>query len=231
MLNFFKRLQFLSVAMTAQFCCVAEDKTAEEILTMVRNSYVQAEMNLKAQVRDQESGWLESFDLSMAKQQVIFLFKNEPTEKVILDLTSALPQLFVQHASGEVKQIKISQSGQSLRKFKINYEDLSLRFLHWKQAEVLGSELIKAVSCWKVRCTAPDRSGPYGTVDLWVHKKSGGIAKMDAYDPLGKKVKNYQVISTQEIREMTMLKQMRLEAYDADSGKSLGRTYIEILGE
>lgn len=81
--------------------------------------------------------------------------------------------------------------------------------------------------CWIVRVTNPDGRGPYGTVDAWIAKSSGAMMQMEAYDAKGKKVKQFKVRKGQKYKGAYILKQMRVESFDA-KGDVKGRTYLEI---
>jgi hypothetical protein len=71
-------------------------------------------------------------------------------------------------------------------------------------------------------------SGPYYTVDLWVHKDSGGMAKMEAYDRRGKMVKRFEVRKMQKVDGATALKEMMVESLNQTSGDVKGRTYMTL---
>jgi hypothetical protein len=84
------------------------------------------------------------------------------------------------------------------------------------------------VKCWLIRVTAPDQKGPYYTVDLWVEKASGGVAKMEAYNVLSKMVKRFQVTKIQKADGATVLKEMRIESFNILNGEPQGRTYLTL---
>jgi negative regulator of sigma E activity len=86
----------------------------------------------------------------------------------------------------------------------------------------------REIKCWLIRVNAPDVSGPYYTVDLWVHKDSGGMAKMEAYDRRGKMVKRFEVRKMQKVDGATALKEMMVESLNQTSGDVKGRTYMTL---
>ncbi len=207
----------------------AEDPppTAEEILKLVRLSYALQDNKVSGELRDDESGKVEPMELTMQKQVIRFRFANPPPEIVHLDLT-ATPATLWQVKPGGTTQVPLKQAASPVRGMDINYEDLSMRFLYWANPKLLGEDRIRTVKCWKVRVTAPDRNGPYGTVDLWVHQESGGVAKMEAYNPQGRMVKRFQVISVQKHNKATILKEMRVESFNPLNGERKGRTYMKL---
>ncbi len=156
-------------------------RSADEILRIVRLSYALQNHKLRGQLRDDTSGRVEPMELTMSQQVIRFRFMNQPPEIVHLDLTTE-PATLWQVKAGGSSRIPVKQSANEVRGMDFNYEDLSLRFLYWKNPKLLGEDRVSTVKCWMIRVSAPDRDGPYSTVDLWVHKESGGVAKMEAWN-------------------------------------------------
>ena len=115
-----------------------------------------------------------------------------------------------------------------VRNTDINYEDLSMRFLYWPNAKIIGEDSFSLQKCWQVRVTNPDGRGPYGTVDVWVAKSSGAMMKMEAFDAQGRKVKQFLVRKGQKYQGAYILKQMRVETFDPATRDVKGITYLEI---
>jgi hypothetical protein len=103
-----------------------------------------------------------------------------------------------------------------------------MRFLYWPNAKVVGEDTISFQKCWQVRVMNPDGRGPYRLVDLWVHKDSGAMMQMRAYDGQGRLLKEFKVRKAQKYNKAYILKQMRVESYDPATQKIIGRTYLEI---
>lgn len=206
----------------------AEDPppTGEEILKLVRVSNALQNYKLTGTLRDDKSGRAESFTLNMEQSIMRFRFSN-PNQIVHLDMTT-MPATLKSVQSGGSAAVPLSKYGEKVRGFAMNYEDLSMRFLYWPGAKLLGEERYKTQKCWKVRVTSPDSATPYGTVDLWVHQASGGMAKMEAYDLQGKLAKRFEVSSIQKVDGATILKEMKVESYAPGSSKSDGRTYMTL---
>ncbi|MBX7209654.1 MAG: outer membrane lipoprotein-sorting protein [Verrucomicrobiaceae bacterium] len=206
----------------------AEDAppTGEEILKLVRVSNALQNYKLTGTLRDDRSGKSESFTLNMEQNIMRFRFSN-PSQIVHLDMTTSPASLKSVQAGGS-GAVPLAKYGEKVRGFAMNYEDLSLRFLYWPGAKLLGEENYKLQKCWKVRVTSPDSATPYGTVDLWVHQASGGMAKMDAYDLQGRHVKHYEVSKIQKVDGATILKEMKVESFSPGSTKSEGRTYMTL---
>ncbi len=199
--------------------------TGEEIQRLVRMSNALQNYKLEGQLRD-TGGKKESFTLNMEQNILRFRFSN-PNMIVHLDQNLTPASLNIIEA-GNAGAVPLEKYGESVRGFAMNYEDLSMRFLYWPGAKMTGEESIKTVKCWKVRMSTPDRRTSYGTVDLWVHQGSGGMARMQAYDFQGKMVKKFEVVKIQKIDGKTILKEMKVEQYDPASGKRTGQTYMTL---
>jgi hypothetical protein len=205
---------------------VDPEPTAEEIMRLVRMSYALQDYKLKGTLRDDTSGKKEPFELTMQQQTIRFRFV-EPSEIVDLDLGTQ-PATLSRVVPGGKSSVPVASYGESVRGMAMNFEDLSLRFTYWPNPKLMGTDTIKTQKMWVVRVVNPDGKGPYGTVDMWVHQGSGGVAKMEAYDAKGLKMKKFEVVSVQKVNDVTILKEMKLEAYDPPGSKSARRTYMKL---
>lgn len=224
----FFALTTAAVALLSPAVCHAEDPppTADEVLRLVRLSYALQDYSLTGQLRDDDTGATQAFQLTMSQQVIRFRFSN-PNEIINLDLATSPPTLSRVIPGGK-QEVPLSMLGAPVRGMAVSYEDLALRFLDWPNGQMLGDEKVSTVKCWKVRVTTPDGAGAYGTVDVWVHQESGGMAQMEAYDRSGKKIKRFQVRKIQKAGDATVLKEMRIETFDPASGKTVARTYMSM---
>ncbi|MDB6118222.1 MAG: putative sigma regulatory protein MucB/RseB [Verrucomicrobiaceae bacterium] len=200
---------------------------AEDLLKLVRISYTLNNSRLTGRLRDNESGKEEPFDLNMSQQSVRFRFVNPP-QIVNLDLTTT-PATLRDVKPGGSEEVPASMYSERVRGFDLTYEDLSMSFLYWTKAEVLGEESLGTFSgqkAWKVRVTTPDNKGPYGTVDIWVHQGSGGMAKMEGWDRKGNKIKHFEIRSIQKVGDNTVPKEIRVDTLAPGSSKKTGSTYM-----
>ncbi len=225
------RRKFLSLTAFATqlpgpLCAEDPPPTADEVLRLVRLSYALQNYKLTGQLRDDDSGATQPFELTMAERVIRFRFSN-PNEIINLDLATSPPTLSRVVAGGK-QEVPLAMLGAPVRGMAVSYEDLALRFLDWPNGQMLGDDKVATVRCWKVRVTSPDGAGAYGTVDVWVHQESGGMAQMEAYDRSGKKIKKFQVRKIQKAGDATVLKEMRIETFDPASGKTVARTYMSM---
>lgn len=219
------------VSLTTATCAFAQSSptpTAEEILVLVRRSYALQDHKMTGRLRDDDTGKEEPLELTLSNSVMRFRFASQPPEIVHLDLTTAPATLWQVKAGGST-QVPLKNSADSVRGMDFNYEDLSLRFLYWKNVKLLDANAritAARIKCWLVRVTAPDTSGPYYTVDLWVHQESGGIAKMEAYNKAGKMVKRFEVTKMWKVGEATALREMRVQSFNPLSDERKGMTYM-----
>ncbi len=225
-----RRLFLASLAAASSSIAHAEDPppSAEHVLSLVRRSYALQDHKMTGRLRDDETGREEPLELTLSSTVMRFLFKNSPPEIVHLDLTTN-PATLWQVKQGGSSQVPVKNSADSVRGMDFNYEDLSLRFIYWKNVKMLDANAritAARIKCWLIRVTAPDQKGPYYTVDLWVHQESGGVAKMEAYNTLSKMVKRFQVNKMQKVDGVTVLKEMKVESFNPLNGDIKGRTYM-----
>lgn len=204
--------------------------SAEEILALVRRSYALQDHRMTGRLRDKDGEREEPLELTLSKSVMRFRFANTPPEIVHLDLTTS-PATLWQVKPGGSSQVPLKNSADPVRGFDFNYEDLSQRFLYWKNPVILDSSArlsAARVKCWLLRVTNPDpaRTGPYYTVDLWVHQDSGGVAKMEAYNFSSKMVKRFQVIKVQKVDGATVVKEIKVESFNPLNGDVKGTTYM-----
>jgi hypothetical protein len=130
--------------------------------------------------------------------------------------------------SGGQQVISGSKLTEPVRGTDITYEDLSLRFIYWRNAKFEGEQTVRTITCSIVLVQTDNRSSEYGTVRLWIAKDRGALIKAEGYNWQGKPVKRFEVISGQQIEGKTIFKQIRIEKLDPQTGKVLSRTYLEL---
>ncbi|TDU72918.1 outer membrane lipoprotein-sorting protein [Prosthecobacter fusiformis] len=202
--------------------------TAAEILGLVRRSYAMQDHKMTGKLRDEDTGKVEPLELTLTKSVMRFRFSNPPAEIIHLDLTTS-PATLWQVKAGGSSQVPLKNAADSVREMDFNYEDLSQRFLYWKDVKMMNANAritAARIKCWLVRVTAPDTSGPYYTVDLWVHQESGGVAKMEAYNSASKLVKRFEVMKVWKVGEASALREMRVQSFNPLNGDRKGMTYM-----
>jgi Outer membrane lipoprotein-sorting protein len=198
--------------------------SAKEILDSVRLLQAQQQLELQGQLR--EGPVVIPFRLTQTGPVIRYSF-SKPDEALQLrlgDNDSRLEEI----TGDKLEKIAPAQFDHKVRGTAVTYEDLSLRFLYWPNAKVIGDDTIQMVDCWRLELRAPPRQSQYATVRLWVQKDGAAIMKVEGYDSSGRLAKRFLVVSGQKIEGRWFLKQMRIEEMDSASGKVKTRTYLEI---
>ena len=211
---------FLLLASTS----IAAPPPAKEILESVRLRQAQQQLELQGQLREGEK--IVPFRLTQTGPVIRYSFTN-PDEALQLRLGDNDSRLEEVTREG-VEKITPAQFDHKVRGTGITYEDLALKFLYWPNARVTGENSISLRNCWKLELKAPNRQSQYSNVWVWVDKEGGALMKLEGYDWSGKLAKRFTVVSGQKIEGRWFLKQMRIEEFDPDTGKSRSRTYLEI---
>jgi len=214
----------LLLALAAAIPAIAAFPPAKEILESVRLRQAQQELNLQGQLREGET--VVPFRLTQTGPVIRYSF-SDPDEALQLRLGDNDSRLEEVTREG-VEKITAAQFDHKVRGTGVTYEDLSLKFLYWPNAQVTGENSIRTRNCWKLELKAPNRQSQYSNIWLWVDKSGGALMRMDGYDWNAKLVKRFEVISAQKIEDRWFLKQMRIEEFDPATGKVRLRTYLEI---
>ncbi|HXC61672.1 MAG TPA: outer membrane lipoprotein-sorting protein, partial [Nitrospiria bacterium] len=152
---------------------------------------------------------------------------TNPPETIKLQLTDSGSVLSDEKAAGQ-QILSGSRLSEPVRGTDISYEDLSLRFIYWKNARDEGEQRVRAITCSIVLVQPSARNTEYGSVRLWIAKDRGALIKAEGYNWQGKPIKRFEVISGQQIEGRTIFKQIRIERLDPQSGKVVSRTYLEL---
>jgi hypothetical protein len=196
--------------------------SARDILESARMRQTQQQIDLHGQLRQNEI--VVPFQLIQSGSVVRYIFSN-PDESLQLQLGEKDSRLDELSRDG-VK--KVAQFDRKIRGTDVTYEDISLKFLYWTDASLVGQENVRTRDCWKLQLRAPSRNSQYSSVLLWVDKASGALMRMEAYDWNRQLMKKFEVVSAQKIDNRWFLKQMRIEQLQPGTNKVVSRTYLEI---
>jgi hypothetical protein len=214
----------LALALALARLSAAPPPSAKEILDSVRMLESGQQIDLDGQLR--EDGKVIPFHLNQNGPLIRYSF-TDPDEVLQLRLgeNGSLLELV---ADDNAQKIPAEKLKEKVRDTGITYEDLTLEFLYWENARVLGDETVKTRSCWKLQVVAASKESQYWNVVIWVDKVSGALMRMDGYDWDGKIAKRFEVVSAQKIDNRWFLKQMRVEEMKPGTNKVGSRTYLEI---
>ena len=198
---------------------------AKEILAKVRINQSTQHRVLNGRLRHE--GTVIPFQLTLDGDTISYHFSNPP-QTLILKLGDSGSRL-LESSGGDVKKVSAAKNDTEIRGMNITYQDLSLDFLYWPRATLLGEDHMLTRRCWKLRLqTANRRASQYSTVILWVEQQSGALLKADCYDWSGKLRREFTVISVQhDDAGNWILKKMRIQ--EMQNGDAVGTpTYLEI---
>lgn len=129
---------------------------------------------------------------------------------------------------GKTKRFSDRKLAQSINGTDVSYEDISMRFLYWKDSKVVGEEKVNGRRCTRVRLKNPSKTaGDYRIVDVWVDKKYGAMMKLVGYNNQGKPLKQFLVTDVMRLGRGYTLRKMRVDTLNAKTNKVVGQTYIE----
>ena len=202
----------------------AQPPSAKEVLESVRMLESRQQIDLDGQLRENEK--IIPFHLTQDGPSIRYSF-TDPDEVLQLRLGENGSRLDLV-SDGKAEKIPVQKLKERVRDTGITYEDLTLEFLYWENARVLGDETVKTRSCWKLQVVADSHESQYWNVVVWVDKTSGALMRMDGYDWNGKVTKRFEVVSAQKIDNRWFLKQMRVEEMKPGTNKVQTRTYLEI---
>ena len=200
-----------------------EDPNA--ILDQIRLSQARINKPLTGRLRP-EDGASIPLQLQLKGSEIDYQFSNPP-ETLKLQLTDSGSILSGADAAGR-QDLSGSKLQEPVRGTDITYEDLSLRFIYWKNAKLNGEQRVRAITCSIVDVQPPSRNTAYSTVRLWIAKDRGALIKAEGFDWQGKLAKRFEIISGQRVEEKTIFKQIRIERINASTGKVVSRTYLEL---
>jgi hypothetical protein len=202
---------------------LAQDANA--ILDQIRSAQAQIDRTLTGRLRP-ENGDTVPFQLQLKGPEFDYKFTNPP-ETIKLKLTDSGSVLTDEKAAGQ-QVLSGSRLSEPVRGTDITYEDLSLRFIYWKNARFEGEQRVRTITCSIVLVQPSARNSEYGSVRLWIAKDRGALIKAEGYNLQGKTIKRFEVISGQQIEGKTIFKQIRIERLDPLVGKVISRTYLEL---
>jgi Outer membrane lipoprotein-sorting protein len=214
-------------------CCLMPqlsraEEDANAILDQLRSAQAHISQPLSGRLRP-ENGDPIPFQLQLQGSEFDYKFTN-PAETIKLQLTDAGSVLTDQTTSGQ-QVLSGARLSDSVRGTDVTYEDLSLRFIYWKNAKYEGEQRVRSITCSMILAQPTTRNSNYSAVRLWIAKDRGALIKAEGFNWQGKVVKRFEVISGQQIEGKTIFKQIRIERLDPQTGKVISRTYLELDGD
>lgn len=199
---------------------VHADAAAEEILKAVRLGTTLQHGKLVGELR--KDGKRTPMELTMEGETILFQFNHEKKwQGFSMKLKEGNAKLY-QTANGKATVFPAKKIGESILGSDVTYEDLSLRFLYWKDATIVGEERIKLQDCYKLRLINPGKDGRYSIVNIWVSKKYGALMQVAGYDADGDTLKRFHITKLMTIEKVQTIEKMNVETYKKGSSKVIG---------
>lgn len=187
-----------------------------EVLKLVRYSYTLYNQDFTGVLR---SGLTTKVDflMSLKPESIRFIFDN-PAQVILLDTRDDRFGLYEGVGGAELGGVGPEKYDEAIRGTDVTYDDLSMRFLYWPNAKIVGNERVKQRDCWIVRVINPDGKGAYATVDVWIDKGSGGMLKMIGYNNQGRPIRRFEVLHGKKFGDIWMIDEMRIETISPSAG-------------
>ena len=201
------------------------DAAAEKLLENVRLGATLQHGKLIGHLR--KDGQRTPMELTLEGDNITFQFFHEKKwQGFSMQLKKGNAKLYETN-NGKAVPFTAEKIGQSILDSDVTYEDLSLRFLYWKDATIIGEETIKTQKSHKLRLINPGKEGQYTQVYIWVHQKSGALMQVAGYDAAGNILKNFHITKLMTVDKVQTVEKMNVETYKKGTKKVTGISYLE----
>jgi hypothetical protein len=221
--------KFLPLLLLLPFCAgLAQTRDAQEILRSVRLAQTGQHRVLDGKLRVNSK--TTPFRLVLDGDVIRYEFKD-PDEALVVHLGENDARLDEATAGG-TKRVGLAKLNDKVRGSDLTYEDVSLRFLYWKNAVAAGEENVITRPCWRMDLH-PGRGDAtqYGTVRAWIEKSSGALLKAECYTRDGKLAMRFTLKSVQRDKTedgIWIPKSLRIERMDGDTPRDKTPTYLDL---
>lgn len=100
--------------------------------------------------------------------------------------------------------------------------DLGLEFFHWPEQRLWKQEMRRGKSCQVLESRRPESwTNGYARVVSWIHTESGAVVQAEAYDPHGKRLKEFRPTAVEKVNGAWQLKEMEIENLQTGSRTTL----------
>jgi len=203
----------------------AQEPDPQELLREARMASTDKQASVRGQLRAGKAS--TPFTLTVDHGKLRFDFA-EPPRVLEVRLDDDSSGVF----DGRGRALKKGMQEPVAEGASVTAEDLSLGFLYWPDARLMGKENVRTRSAWKIELRPGKRGSEFAVVRVWLDEASGALLRIEGFDWQGKLLRRFEVVSGQRIDGQWMLKQMRIEKFDPENGtRPRDRSYLEILGK
>ena len=203
----------------------AQDPDPQDLLREARMASTNKEAAVRGQLRAGKITTLFTLTVNYGKLRFDF---DDPPRVLEVRLDDESTGVF----DGKGRAMKKGMQEPVAEGAAVTAEDLSMGFLYWPDARLIGKESVRTRSAWKIELRPGKRGSEFAVVRVWLDEASGALLRIEGFDWEGKLLRRFEVVSGQRIDGQWMLKQMRIERFGPESGsRPLARSYLEILGK
>ncbi len=219
-----------SIAVTGLACLsivgtAMADPAAEAILKRTRYAATLQQQDLHGDIK--KNGVKTPVSLFLRNQDIQFHYTTpHGAQRFHMRLKEDKFDLF-DIVGNKTKKFDANRIAQRINGTDLSFEDLSMRFLYWKNSSIVGEERVSGQKCHIIRLINPGKSGDYRIVYAWVHQKYGAMMKAIGYNAAGQPLKQFQVTNLMKVGKEYTLKRMRVDSFNPATNKSIGVTYLE----
>jgi hypothetical protein len=204
---------------------VAAEPDPQELLKVARMASAQQEAEVRGRLRAGSASTPFTLKVDFGKMRFAF---DEPERVYEVRLDEDSSGVY----DGKGRPLRRGMQETVAEGAPVTVEDLSLGFLYWPDARLLGKESVRGRGAWKIELRPGKRGSEFAVVRVWLDQASGALLRIEGFDWEGRLLRRFEVVSGQRIDGQWMLKQMRIEKFGPDnSSRPLDRAYLEILGK
>lgn len=206
---------------------VQADEAAERILASTRfAATMQVQQNLHGHMS--KKGKRTPLSLFLRNEDIQFSYKVKKKDNRFHMRLKEDHFDLLEIVKGKTTRFNDKKLSQKINNTDVSFEDISMRFLYWKDSRVIGDSKVNGRRCTRLRLKNPSKTaGDYRMVDVWVDKKYGAMMKLVGYNSKGQPLKQFLVTDVMRLGKGYTLRKMRVDTINADSNKVVGQTYIE----
>jgi hypothetical protein len=213
-----ERSQLMKALLTLTLVCLGLTTWGQERLKLpapMTNHQVNVSFGDRSSKTDREAV------LVVHKDIFVWTFTH-PAQRILV-LTESMNRGTYEQTDNDFVVVENERLTQAITGTGLTYEDLSLAFLRWPNPQYLGRE----GKDWRVRLTAPDARGDYGTVDLWITTEHSLVREAQVWNRNGYLIRHFKVRSAHTDDFPTMPKALRVDFYSPETKEVVNRTYVE----
>lgn len=202
----------------------AAEADPQELLRVARMASTQQEASLRGRLRSGAVATAFTLDVDFGKLR--FAFEN-PSRVYEIRLEEGASAVYDEKG----RPLRGGMQEPVADGAPVTVEDLSLGFLYWPDARLLGEEKVRGRGAYRIELRPGKRGSEFAVVRVWLDQASGALLRIEGFDWQGRLLRRFEVVSGQRIDGRWMLKQMRIEKFAPDNAsRPAGRSYLEILG-